>query len=163
MPALRPLLLGTLAAFLTAACTVGPNFKRPDPSAATAYSQSLPAAGSTTSVTYGGDIAEDWYHLYASEALNTLVHEALRGNPDLEAARHGLLAAQWELKAVSGTALPQIDASGQISRAHINGSEFLGPVNELNATGNRFALGPSLAYNLDLFGGVRRSDRKSVV
>ena len=157
MPALRPLLLGTLAAFLTAACTVGPNFKRPDPSAATAYSQSLPAAGSTTSVTYGGDIAEDWYHLYASEALNTLVHEALRGNPDLEAARHGLLAAQWELKAVSGTALPQIDASGQISRAHINGSEFLGPVNELNATGNRFALGPSLAYNLDLFGGVRRS------
>ena len=157
MPTLRPLLLGALTALLTAACTVGPNFKRPDPPAKAAYEHSMPASGSATSVTYGGDIAEDWYHLYNSEALNNLVHETLRGNPDLEAARHGLLAAQWELKAVSGAALPQIDASGQISRAHINGSEFLGPVNQLNATGNRFAVGPSLAYDLDPFGGVRRS------
>ena len=153
----RLLLLSTLAAFLTAACTVGPNFKRPDPPATAAYSQSMPASGSATSVAYGGDIAADWYQLFHSETLNTLVHEALRNNPDLEAARHGLLAAQWELKAVSGSALPQIDASGQISRSHINGSEFLGPVNQLNATGNRFALGPSLAYNLDVFGGIRRS------
>jgi NodT family efflux transporter outer membrane factor (OMF) lipoprotein len=153
----RLLLLGTLAALLTAACTVGPDFKRPDPPATAAYSQSMPASGSATSVAYGGDVAEDWYQLFHSETLNTLVHEALRNNPDLEAARHGLLAAQWELKAVSGSALPQIDATGQIGRSHINGSEFLGPVNTLNATGNRFALGPSLAYNLDLFGGVRRS------
>ncbi|MBV8806298.1 MAG: efflux transporter outer membrane subunit, partial [Sinobacteraceae bacterium] len=88
---------------------------------------------------------------------NALVHQALVGNPDLEAARHGLSAAQFELQAVSGAALPQIDAAGQIGRAHVNGSEFYGPVNSLNATGNRFALGPSLAYNLDVFGGVRRS------
>jgi NodT family efflux transporter outer membrane factor (OMF) lipoprotein len=153
----RMVLLGTLAALITDACTVGPSFKRPDAPTTSAYSQSLPAAAMASSISYGGDVADDWYQLFHSEALNALVHQALIGNPDLEAARHGLSAAQFELKAVSGAALPQIDASGQIGRAHINGSEFYGPVNSLNATGNRFALGPSLAYNLDVFGGVRRS------
>jgi NodT family efflux transporter outer membrane factor (OMF) lipoprotein len=165
----RKVLLGALTALAATACTVGPNFKRPDPLATTAYSQSMPATerparespggttGTATSVAYGGDIANDWYQLFHSEALNSLVRDALAGNPDLEAARHGLKAAQLELTAVSGTALPQIDAAGQVGRAHANGSLFYGPVNELNATGNRFQLGPSLAYNLDLFGGVRRS------
>ena len=153
----RHVLLGTLTALFTAACTVGPDFKRPDPPAATAYSRSMPPAGTATSVSYGGDVADDWYQLFHSEALNTLVHEALAGNPDLEAARHGLKAAQLELTAVSGAALPQIDATGNVGRGHVNGSFLYGPVNEISATGNRFQLGPTLAYNLDIFGGVRRS------
>ena len=149
----RHVLLGTLTALFATACTVGPNFKRPDPPAATAYSQSMTAAG----LNYGGDVADDWYQLFHSEALNTLVHEGLAGNPDLEAARHGLKAAQLELTAVSGTALPQIDATGNVGRGHVNGSFLYGPVNEISATGNRFQLGPTLTYNLDIFGGVRRS------
>lgn len=153
----RLALLGTVAVLATSACTVGPDFKRPPPPATSAYAQAAPQTGSTGNVAYGGDVAEDWYQLFHSEALNALVHQALAGNPDLEAARHGLVAAQWELQAVSGSALPQIDAAGQVGRTHVNGSFLYGPVNELSATGNRFVLGPSLAYNLDPFGGVRRS------
>ena len=150
-------LLAAAAALTTGACTVGPDFRRPDAPAGSGYSQSVPRTGSASSVAYGKDVADDWYQLFQSEALNALVHQALDGNPDLEATRHGLAAAQLELQAVSGAALPQIDASGGISRAHVNGSEFYAPVNALSATGDRFALGPSLAYNLDPFGGVRRS------
>ena len=153
----RLVLLGFLAMVATVACTLGPDFKRPEASATSAYMRAMPADGFAGSVAYGGDVAEDWYQLFHSEALNALVHQALVGNPDLEAARHGLAAAQLELRAVSGSALPQIDATGQIGRAHINGSLLYGPVNELSVTGNRFALGPTLAYNLDPFGGVRRS------
>jgi NodT family efflux transporter outer membrane factor (OMF) lipoprotein len=156
MRKIRLLLLGASAALITA-CTLGPNFKRPAAPDTAAYSQSLPRAGSASSVTYGGDVAADWYELFHSDGLETLVRQALANNPDLDAARHGLLAAQFELKAVAGSALPQIDASGQVGRAHVNGSFLYGPVNELDVTGNRFALGPSLTYNLDLFGGVRRS------
>jgi NodT family efflux transporter outer membrane factor (OMF) lipoprotein len=152
----RLILLGALTAFITA-CTLGPNFKRPATPDEPVYSQSLPPAGSASSVTYGGDVAADWYELFHSEGLNALVRQALANSPDLDAARHGLLAAQFELKAVAGSALPQIDASGEVGRAHVNGSFLYGPVNSLDVTGNRFALGPSLAYNLDLFGGVRRS------
>ena len=106
---------------------------------------------------YGGEVAGDWYRLFRSAALDQLVRKALRSSPDLDAARHGLAAAQDELKAVSGTALPQIDAAGQIGRGHINGSQLYEPVNALKATGNHYEIGPSLAYNLDPFGGVRRA------
>jgi NodT family efflux transporter outer membrane factor (OMF) lipoprotein len=153
---IRLLLLAASTAFI-AACTLGPDFKRPAAPDTPAYTQSLPTAGGASSVTYGGDVATDWYELFHSDGLNSLVHQALASSPDLDAARHGLLAAQFELQAVAGSALPQIDATGQVGRAHVNGSFLYGPVNELDVTGNRFALGPSLAYNLDLFGGIRRS------
>jgi len=94
--------------------------------------------------------------LFHSPALDQLVRSALAANPDLESARHGLLAAQFELRAVSGAKLPQLDLTGEVGRAHINGSVFYGPTNAIDATGNRFALGPALAYNLDPFGGTRR-------
>src|SRR5262249_58781253 len=106
------------------------DFKRPDPAATAGYSQSIPASGSAN-MAYGAEVADDWYELFHSEALNALVHQALTDNPDLEAARHGLVAAQWELKAISGSALPQIDASGQIAREHVNASTLLRPVHEL--------------------------------
>jgi NodT family efflux transporter outer membrane factor (OMF) lipoprotein len=153
----RPrLLLWSLAAGLTAGCTVGPNFVKPE-APPSAYSRAVPAPGGMQSFAYGGQVAGDWYRLFRSDALDQLVREALANSPDLEGARHGLAAAQDELKAIAGTALPQIDATGQIGRGHINGSELYGPVSALDATGNRYEIGPALAYNLDPFGGVRRS------
>jgi NodT family efflux transporter outer membrane factor (OMF) lipoprotein len=147
-------LLASLTAAATA-CTLGPNFKPPAAPERPVYSQSLPPA--SAGLAYGGDVADDWYTLFHSQSLNALVHQALDNSPDLNAARHGLVAAQYELKAVAGTALPQIDASGKVGRAHANGSFLYGPVNELDVTADQFMAGPSLAYNLDEFGGIRRS------
>jgi NodT family efflux transporter outer membrane factor (OMF) lipoprotein len=155
MHKIRLFLLGALIAVANA-CTLGPNFQRPAAPAESVYSQSLPPSG-TAGTNYGADVADDWYTLFHSDGLNSLVHLALANSPDLEAARHGLLAAQYELKAVSGTALPQIDASGKLGRAHANGSFLYGPVNEIDVTADQFVAGPSLVYNLDVFGGIRRS------
>jgi NodT family efflux transporter outer membrane factor (OMF) lipoprotein len=152
---LAKLLVSAGTAVLTA-CTLGPDFVHPvAPSGG--YSHAAPAAGAPQGVAYGADLAADWYGLFHSAALNGLVQEALAGNPDLEATRHGLLAAQYELQAVSGAQLPQISATGGVSRAHINGSYLYEPVNALAVTGNQFSIGPALSYKLDLFGGVRRS------
>jgi NodT family efflux transporter outer membrane factor (OMF) lipoprotein len=147
--------LAGFTALLATGCTLGPNFVRPE-APATGYAKSAPGPAAARTVDYGADIANAWYELFHSEALNGLVRAALAGNPDLEAARHGLLAAQYELKAVSGSELPQFDATGQIGRAHINGSYLYAPVNSLEMTGNRWQLGIGLAYNLDPFGAVRR-------
>jgi NodT family efflux transporter outer membrane factor (OMF) lipoprotein len=152
----RRILISGVAAALTAGCTVGPDFVRPAPPTV-AYSRSVPPDGGARSFAYGGDVAGDWYGLFRSDALDHLVRQTLAGNPDLEGARHGLKAAQDELRAVSGAALPQIDATGQIGGAHINGSELYGPVSALDVTDSRYEIGPALAYNLDVFGGVRRS------
>ena len=152
------LALGACAGAMLAGCTLGPDFSRPAAPASGGYAvRGAPAAGAPQSVVYGGEVADDWYKLFQSAALDALVRDALASNPDLEAARHGLLAAQYELKAVSGTALPQLKASGDVQRAHLNGSFLYEPVNAFTATGNQFSLGPALSYDLDLFGGVRRS------
>lgn len=146
------------AALSLAACTLGPDFRRAELPPSTGYGlRALPGSGAPQSFAYGADVADDWYHLFRSDALDRLVREALANNPDLEAARHGLLAAQHELRAVAGTALPQLDASGKISRASINGSFLYHPVNTFSATSNQLDIGLALAYNLDIFGGVRRS------
>jgi NodT family efflux transporter outer membrane factor (OMF) lipoprotein len=141
---------------LLGGCTLGPDFSRPAPPPG-GYGRAAPPPSATRTVSPGGEIADDWYRLYRSEELDRVVRSALEHNPTLEAARHGLKAAQYELRAVTGTSLPQLDASAQVGRAHINGSFLYGPVNAIDQSGNRFELGPALAYNLDVFGGTRRA------
>jgi len=140
-----------------AACKLGPNFTRPEAPTDAGYSRSVPSGGVSQGIVYGGEVADDWYQLFHSEALGRLVRQALANNPDLDAARHGLAAAQYELQAVSGTALPQISMGANVSRTHINGSYLYAPDSSMTITANRYTLGPTLAYNLDVFGGVRRS------
>jgi NodT family efflux transporter outer membrane factor (OMF) lipoprotein len=138
-----------------AGCAVGPDFKRPN-QPTSAYPQPGQRGG-PASMVYGGEVAADWYTLFHSDSLNAIVQEALRANPDLEGARHNLLAAQYELKAVAGSALPQIDAGAKATRARVNGSLLYEPPEMLQVTANQFNLGPSLAYDLDVFGRIRRT------
>jgi NodT family efflux transporter outer membrane factor (OMF) lipoprotein len=142
-------------AVVLAGCAVGPNFKRPN-APSSAYTPPAQITG-PQSLVYGGEVAADWYTLFHSGALNTLVQEALRANPDLEGARHNLLAAQYELQAVAGAELPQIALNARATRAKVNGSFLYQPAEALQVTANQFNLGPSLAYDLDVFGRIRRT------
>lgn len=137
-----------------AACTLGPNFDRPEAPVGAGYSSATPPGRHFLE---GAQIADDWYRLFHSDALNALVRTTLAENPDLESARHGLLAAQDELKAVAGAELPSLGASAGLTRAHINGSYLYEPVKAIDVTGNQYSAGLNLAYDLDIFGGIRRS------
>jgi NodT family efflux transporter outer membrane factor (OMF) lipoprotein len=150
----------TVAAVLALpGCALGPTFERPAAPQSTSYVAASGAAAQPAgpALVYGGEIAADWFSLFHSAALEELVHRALASNPDLDAARHGLLAAQEELRAVSGAQYPQLDAHASVSRAHANGSLLYQPANAFNATANLYSFGPALAYQLDVFGGVRRA------
>jgi NodT family efflux transporter outer membrane factor (OMF) lipoprotein len=102
-------------------------------------------------------VADDWYTLFGSDRLNQLVRESLTANPDLEAARHNLRAAEFELEAVAGTALPQVQLAAKASRAKVNGSLLYEPNDRLQVTANQYTIGPALAYDLDVFGRLRRT------
>jgi NodT family efflux transporter outer membrane factor (OMF) lipoprotein len=159
----------TIAALLVA-CTVGRNYQRPELPPSSSYSAAAPITGLPQSLQYGADIADDWYTLFRSDALNQLVRAALAENPDLNGARHSLIAAQYELTAVAGTALPQIDATGGFTRTH-SGSvsagstpglppgaiDHFGNSGAFSWTSNQMSIGPTLSYPLDVFGGLRRS------
>jgi NodT family efflux transporter outer membrane factor (OMF) lipoprotein len=147
--------VGAIALAYLSACTLGPNFHPPAAPQA-AYAPPPQAIGSQ-GIRYGADIAAAWYSLFHSQALDDLVQQALRANPGLEAARHNLRAAQYELEAVAGSALPQLAVGAKVDRAKVNGSLLYEPDEALQITANQYMVGPSLAYDLDVFGRLRRT------
>ncbi len=150
-----------LALFL-GACAVGPDFQRPDAGGGNFVEAPLPAKlgdaadGSVAAqnLRVGNDLAQDWWTLYRSEALNQFVSQALRDNASLAAASAALREAQENLAASRGSLFPSINAAAQAERERASGAAF-----GLNTPGNAFSLfnaGVSVSYTFDLFGAVRR-------
>jgi NodT family efflux transporter outer membrane factor (OMF) lipoprotein len=147
-------ILSAVAACCTG-CVLGPDFHPPEAPVA-AYDPPSAAIGDEA-IHYGADVEASWYSLFHSAPLDHLVHQALRSNPSLTAARHSLRAAQYQLEAVAGSALPQINFGARAERAHVNGSLLYEPDEALQVTANQYTLGPSLAYDLDVFGKLKRT------
>src|SRR5713101_9938310 len=110
----------TVALALTAAvsgCTVGPDFH---PVAAPAVSGYTPepllahtasaevVGGAPQSLRSGGDIPGQWWTLFHSAQLNRLIEEALKANPNLQAAQAALRQAQENVGAQEGYLYPSI-------------------------------------------------------
>jgi NodT family efflux transporter outer membrane factor (OMF) lipoprotein len=153
------------ATLLLAACAVGPNFKRPQsPQTATYTAEPLPPqtaasqgpAGAAQTFAYGDDIPAQWWSLFHSEQLNSLVERALESSPDVAAAQAALREAHEDLLAQEGGLLPAIDGNASGVRQRISGAAYGQPqlgsfiYNLFNATVN-------VSYTLDVWGGVRRS------
>jgi NodT family efflux transporter outer membrane factor (OMF) lipoprotein len=107
-------------AMLLGSCAVGPDFKIPlSPEIGNFTPERLQASNSaggkvqrfSTSV----DLPAEYWTLFHSNALNSLVARALKDNPNLEAARAAIRVAQANVYAQVGTLLPQAsgDYTGQ--------------------------------------------------
>ena len=167
MAAIPPALLRLAPALsLLTGCTVGPDFKTPPPPAVTGYT-AKPLPEQTASAPGPGGIAQhfvpnedipaDWWHLFHSEPLNTLVKQALAANPNLPAAQAALRQAQENVAAQRGYYYPTVSAE-------LNASRNLTPtasVSPASATGNPYysLITPQLniAFVPDVFGANRRA------
>src|SRR5579871_5003355 len=101
---------GSLLALL-AACAVGPNYHQPAAPDVAGYTPSPlpPAAGKGDAqqvYVQGADISADWWSLYRSPALNSLIASALRNSPNLDAARNTLIAAEENVRSEQGNFFP---------------------------------------------------------
>jgi NodT family efflux transporter outer membrane factor (OMF) lipoprotein len=155
----QALFLPLLAAL--AACTVGPDFSEP---AAPQDQTYTPGGASEQSAreqhfAMGKKIAGDWWTIYRSDPLNTLLQDAIAGNRSLVGARATLASAQESLNQAMGGLYPQIDLNGSAVRQRINGAglgqKALPPTFQSYA--NIFRIGPSVSYSLDVFGLTRRT------
>jgi NodT family efflux transporter outer membrane factor (OMF) lipoprotein len=103
----------------------------------------------------GMDIPGQWWALFRSQPLNDLIEQALKANPDLEAAQAALRGARENVFAQQGAYFPSVEASFNPTRQKVAG--ILGsPVAD---GGNIFSLHTAqvaVAYTPDLFGGTRR-------
>ena len=139
-------------------CTVGPDFRAPDPPATDRYVQgALPAAPGMPRLVPERDIPAEWWTVFGSPELDALVQRALRGNPTLDQARARLLQAQELRTARAGaTQYPQFDVTAGAVRQRIDPATFGFPEAPNPGPFNVFSLGVNASYNFDIFGGSRR-------
>ena len=150
---------GLAASALVAACVVGPNFHRPAPPSARAYTaQPLPAqtAGPAPQrFLVGGPVAARWWRLFGSPELDALEDEALKANPDLQSAEAALRQARELYLAQRATLWPTVALAASATRA--KNSDTIAPPLANNAQSYALYQGQlNLSYDLDVFGGLRR-------
>jgi len=95
-------MLFATAAGVTCGCAVGPNYHKPAAPAGAGYAPApLPEASASAAI-HGGevqhfvsgrDISFEWWELFQSPALNSLIDKAFKANPTITAAQAALVHA----------------------------------------------------------------------
>ena len=142
-----------------AACTVGPDFQRPDPPKTDQYvapkttDDSNPA--DRQELLLGTNPATQWWHFFQSDALDQIVDRALANNRRLTAAQWTLEQQQELVSARAGRRWPQVDGTAGIGRQKY-GAQFLGPLPKPPPF-TYFSVGATVSYSLDYTGKLTRS------
>ena len=120
-----------IVAALVSSCAVGPRYHAPAAPANADYApMPLPQVTSSAQV-HGGeaqqfiagrDIPFEWWELFHSPALNSLIQKAFKANPSIAAAQAALRQAQELLYAQRGFYFPSVAATYQGERHKIAGN-----------------------------------------
>ena len=130
-----------LLAILLAGCAVGPDYRRPEPEAATQWYAVSPHEGSLTTLA-------QWWSQFDDPLLAELIMTAERDSPDLDQALARIVQSRAGVTAATSALAPSLGLSGnaQRSRSPLNTP----PLQTLR----QGALEAS--WEIDLFGGRRR-------
>jgi NodT family efflux transporter outer membrane factor (OMF) lipoprotein len=147
--------LPVVSSLLLAGCSVGPNYKRPQAAVPTQWTVA-PTRGTETK----SPETDEWWASFQDPELNSLVERSASRNLDVKLA----LERVQEARAARGVArsgyFPSIDGAASGTR---NRQRVIAPVGPQNSPVivpvefNNFQGGLSASWELDIFGGVRRS------
>jgi multidrug efflux system outer membrane protein len=148
-----------------AACSVGPNYKRPATNVPTAYRGAIapenpashsaqPSPGVTTSSGAGpttlGD--EKWWEVFQDKELQGLIRTALINNYDIRIAATRVLQAQAQLGITRADQLPALNAGGNVTGVR---NPKAGPIPGYELTQGQVTA--SAAWTVDFWGRYRRA------
>lgn len=137
--------------FCVAACgTVGPDYRSPETDLPDAWNRLEPQSPPETPPTAETDLSQWWLNL-EDPLLSELVEEALQGSLDLRSAQARLREARARRAIAVADRFPSLQASGNARRSRSSQQTGSGD------TRNLFSAGFDATWELDLFGGVRRS------
>ncbi len=141
--ALRFVLLAGVTC-LAAACTLGPDYQRPEVEVPEAYRNAEVAGPSIANLS--------WWELFDDPKLVALIETALQDNKELAIAVARIEEARAALGFVRADQFPNLDAGAGASRGNtIPGTGVPGDIN------NSFVLAADLRFEVDLWGKLRRS------
>lgn len=166
-------------------CTVGPDYKRPQPELPAKFGESLPstiqpttspttrAAATQAATTQPVNLAE-WWGSFNDPILSQLMDEAMLSSLDLQAATARLREARYQRGVASSNYYPQADANGSYTRRRSSLNAFSvgtspgagtggtggGSTGAAFGVGDRdtdlFQAGFDANWEIDVFGGTRR-------
>ncbi len=175
MIAIRPVglaasLLG--AGLALAACTVGPNYTPPQTASPPAFAEA--ASTQRTAILQTSTDLSAWWTGLNDPVLNELIRRALADNPDLQTAASRVREARQQVRITAAAELPTLNASG--NAVTVNSDRPSSSASSAAATGaagstatsglaglsipshlNLYSVGFDATWELDLFGGTRRS------
>ncbi|HEX2279276.1 MAG TPA: efflux transporter outer membrane subunit [Candidatus Tectomicrobia bacterium] len=161
----RPRLgVGVLLLVGVVGCSVGPNYRVPDMRVPATWGEA-----SQPGVTAQPLQVTQWWRAFNDPVLDALVERAVGANIDLRQARARVREAR-ALRGVAGADLwPTVGASGAYTRSRrsenlpaaqtgmADGTSAPGGVPSTPLEGDLFQVGFDTSWEIDLFGGVRRS------
>lgn len=164
MPALSTARLLALSAalstaLLAAGCTVGPDYRSAPEVAANAIDGGkfphAPAVADATSPRVA-----DWWHALGDAQLDTLIADALKQSPDIDAARARVRQARAGLNSNKANLLPKVGLDATMLRTRSPDLSALS--GEGSSGGGRgplslYVAGFDASWEIDLFGGTRRA------
>jgi multidrug efflux system outer membrane protein len=150
MRTLRPLIAALLAANLVAGCAVGPNYHKPDVNAPSAF-RNLPENPQVAA--QAASYADlPWWEVFPDPVLQDLIRTALKQNYDLLIAIERISAARGQLAVTRSSLFPQVQGNGDFTG---------GKEQNFQSKSNFLALTADAAFQVDLFGGLRRATQAS--
>ena len=144
-----------LCAALLSACAVGPDYTRPDLTKDAGYGRQQATATTTADgvaqhFANGQDVPGQWWQLYNSPELNTLVDQALKANPNAAAAQASLRQANELVYASQASFFPTVNGSASVTRERQGFFTF--PPQDFTVASASL----NVSYSPDIFGGTRR-------
>jgi outer membrane protein, multidrug efflux system len=149
-----------------AACTVGPNYKRPAVDAPASFRGVSPAeepaapassspavSGSSTPGSIPASLGDEkWWEVFEDKELQQLIRTALKNNYDVRIAATRVLEAQAQLGITRADQFPSLSVGGNITSLQ-NPQE--GPIPSYQLTQGQVLA--SAAWNVDFWGRYRRA------
>jgi NodT family efflux transporter outer membrane factor (OMF) lipoprotein len=138
-------------------CAVGPDFKPPEVPMPAGWAGPPPLAAVTPAER---DLA-NWWTLFSDKMLYSLIQRAVESNLDVKFAEARIRQARAARGVAESFLGPTLDATGsyQRSEASVSSSTRTGQGSDgtVRVTTNQYFAGFDAAWELDIFGGVRRS------
>jgi NodT family efflux transporter outer membrane factor (OMF) lipoprotein len=147
--------LGWFVLASAAGCAVGPDYHRPAADVPPSWEPAEPwhAAAPSDAALKG-----NWWELFQDATLSSLVERALLANENLRVAAARLDQARSQVTVARSYLYPGIALEASAARVRTSANRPLSAYSVPNqaTVQNDFILGPTVNYELDLFGRVRR-------
>ncbi len=148
-------------ALLTAACAVGPNYKKPSAETPGAFKEA-PPAGWKTAQPRDGSLRGKWWEAFGDPRLNALEEQVAVSNQTLAQAEAQFRGARAAVATARAGLFPTVTAGAQVTTARGSSGRSSSSGSSGSGTATAYQVPIDLTWEADLWGRVRRGIEANV-